>query len=202
MIGRWTSQDPLSFRARDLNLYRYSMNSPSMLADPGGESPVVIGIGIGFLLGGALTLPGCGSSPTRAQKLAQQNATLMKDQAYLRMMLREISYKHHQGSRVKHEQQAKTFLDEVGKYPWHATGKGYHAYNGDAIAYTDFNKECIFFNDRYFNKDPYERLVTMLHELYHQYDHAADEDETEKWAQDMAKYIYNNSNIYNKYITQ
>ncbi len=35
-IGRWTSQDPISFQAGDTNLYRYVRNSPSDAIDPQG----------------------------------------------------------------------------------------------------------------------------------------------------------------------
>jgi RHS repeat-associated protein len=35
-IGRWTSQDPLSFDAGDANLYRYVGNSPTNATDPFG----------------------------------------------------------------------------------------------------------------------------------------------------------------------
>jgi RHS repeat-associated protein len=34
--GRWTSQDPLAFRAGDSNLYRYVRNMPTGATDPGG----------------------------------------------------------------------------------------------------------------------------------------------------------------------
>jgi RHS repeat-associated protein len=35
--GRWTSQDPLGFEARDVNLYRYVGNSPTNRIDPAGK---------------------------------------------------------------------------------------------------------------------------------------------------------------------
>ena len=34
--GRWISQDPLGFGARDTNLYRYVSNSPTSMIDPKG----------------------------------------------------------------------------------------------------------------------------------------------------------------------
>jgi len=34
--GRWSSEDPIGFRANDRNLYRYSGNSPMMSTDPSG----------------------------------------------------------------------------------------------------------------------------------------------------------------------
>jgi RHS repeat-associated protein len=36
IIGRWTAQDPIQFRAGDTNLYRYSQNSPTTFVDPTG----------------------------------------------------------------------------------------------------------------------------------------------------------------------
>jgi RHS repeat-associated protein len=36
-IGRFISEDPIGFEARDLNLYRYAANSPLILIDPSGE---------------------------------------------------------------------------------------------------------------------------------------------------------------------
>jgi RHS repeat-associated protein len=35
-IGRWDREDPISFRAGDVNLYRYVMNSPTNATDPRG----------------------------------------------------------------------------------------------------------------------------------------------------------------------
>src|SRR5262249_23286124 len=35
-MGRWTSQDPLGFRAGDADLYRYVHNSPTNWIDPAG----------------------------------------------------------------------------------------------------------------------------------------------------------------------
>jgi RHS repeat-associated protein len=65
--GRFISQDPLSFRAGDVNLYRYSSNSPTNEKDPSGLTPwyknpwivggivvgaIGIGIGIAVFTGG------------------------------------------------------------------------------------------------------------------------------------------------------
>jgi hypothetical protein len=36
-IGRWLTQDPLSFDAGDANLYRYAGNAPTDKVDPEGE---------------------------------------------------------------------------------------------------------------------------------------------------------------------
>jgi uncharacterized protein RhaS with RHS repeats len=36
-IGRWTSQDPVGFKAGDTNLYRYAGNDPVDRMDPNGE---------------------------------------------------------------------------------------------------------------------------------------------------------------------
>ena len=35
-VGRWTSQDPLGFKAEDSNLYRYVQNAPTDATDPSG----------------------------------------------------------------------------------------------------------------------------------------------------------------------
>jgi RHS repeat-associated protein len=40
--GRWTSQDPLGFKAGDSNLYRYAQNAPLKSTDPSGRSIYVI----------------------------------------------------------------------------------------------------------------------------------------------------------------
>ena len=54
--GRWTSQDPLGFKAGDTNLYRYVYNDPAILIDSSGEFgtlPIaVIGAGVGAIIGG------------------------------------------------------------------------------------------------------------------------------------------------------
>jgi RHS repeat-associated protein len=64
--GRWTSQDPLGFRAGDANLYRYVFNVPTNAWDPTGADKwggiggavegtsvgVGVGITIGLILGG------------------------------------------------------------------------------------------------------------------------------------------------------
>ena len=44
--GRWTSQDPLGFKAGDSNLYRYSFNQSTDFADPSGEIIPILVIGI------------------------------------------------------------------------------------------------------------------------------------------------------------
>ncbi|MGF1507935.1 MAG: RHS repeat-associated core domain-containing protein [Myxococcota bacterium] len=41
---RWTAKDPLGFAAGDTSLYRYAMNDPVNLIDPGGEAVVTITI--------------------------------------------------------------------------------------------------------------------------------------------------------------
>ncbi len=35
-VGRWLSADPIGFEAGDVNLYRYSINAPSVRSDPNG----------------------------------------------------------------------------------------------------------------------------------------------------------------------
>jgi RHS repeat-associated protein len=35
--GRWLTEDPIGFRSMDLNMYRYSENSPTCKVDPSGE---------------------------------------------------------------------------------------------------------------------------------------------------------------------
>ena len=37
-IGRWLSADPISFEGKDVNLYRYAENSPTIAADPTGPT--------------------------------------------------------------------------------------------------------------------------------------------------------------------
>jgi len=44
--GRWTSPDPLGFKAGDSNLYRYSFNQSTDFADPSGEIIPILVIGI------------------------------------------------------------------------------------------------------------------------------------------------------------
>jgi RHS repeat-associated protein len=52
-VGRWLSQDPISFAAGDANLYRYVGNQPTNAVDPSGLLvQVFIGGGIGFAIGG------------------------------------------------------------------------------------------------------------------------------------------------------
>jgi RHS repeat-associated protein len=60
-IGRWLSEDPISFAAGDANLYRYVGNSPTNLTDPSGQIPplILLGIGVGAWFG-------FGSSPNIA----------------------------------------------------------------------------------------------------------------------------------------
>jgi len=40
-IGRFVSQDPIGFRAGDVNLYRYVFNTPLIATDPAGENAVM-----------------------------------------------------------------------------------------------------------------------------------------------------------------
>ena len=49
-LGRWLSRDPIG-ESGGINLYRYAGNSPAMLTDPSGESPVIlVAIAIYFAL--------------------------------------------------------------------------------------------------------------------------------------------------------
>ncbi|NEZ55017.1 RHS repeat-associated core domain-containing protein, partial [Adonisia turfae] len=41
VVGRFISEDPLSFNAGDANLYRYVFNSPTNYTDPSGEAALV-----------------------------------------------------------------------------------------------------------------------------------------------------------------
>ena len=52
--GRWTSKDPLLFRAGDGNLYRYAGADPVNLIDPSGELAIITVVAIGAGLSGAI----------------------------------------------------------------------------------------------------------------------------------------------------
>jgi RHS repeat-associated protein len=68
--GRWTSQDPLGFKAGDTDLYRYVFNVPTLSNDPSGEinfswGNAISGAGygaVGGAIGGAAFGPGAGLS--------------------------------------------------------------------------------------------------------------------------------------------
>ena len=46
VLGRFMQVDPLLYKAKDVNLYRYVNNTPTSLVDPSGNSPIVIGAAV------------------------------------------------------------------------------------------------------------------------------------------------------------
>ena len=52
-LGRWLSNDPLGFRAGDVNFYRYIQNRPIQFTDPNGTIPPLAAAGIVVLAAGS-----------------------------------------------------------------------------------------------------------------------------------------------------
>ncbi len=49
--GKWTAKDPIGFAGGDSNLYGYVLGDPVNLVDPTGENPLILLLGLYFLLG-------------------------------------------------------------------------------------------------------------------------------------------------------
>lgn len=77
-VGRWVSEDPIGFGARDANLYRYSQNTPSQLVDADGLKAIGTDCG-----------PWSGWSPWSAWALVPQN--LEEECTYTKTKMRSRS---------------------------------------------------------------------------------------------------------------